>query len=125
MSLSDFFNTYLNPIKIMESKREYKEQMARVKALPEDYRYVYEKIQQYMWMFAGGNGLDMIKLQYNLIELFEDGVANNRHVLDITGEDVAGFCDELLKSTKTWTDSWPEKLNRDIAKKFGSSRGFE
>lgn len=118
MSLSNFFNTYLNPIKIMESKREYKEQMARVKALPEDYQYVFDKIQQYMWMFAGGDGMDMIKVHYDLIDLFEDGAANGRQVLDITGEDVAGFCDELLKSTKTWTESWPEKLNRDIAKKF-------
>lgn len=119
MSPSDFFNTYLNPIKIMESKREYKEQMARVRALPEDYQFVFEKIQHYMWMYAGGDGMDMLKIHYDLIELFEDGVANNRHVLDITGKDVAGFCDELLRNAKTWTESWPTKLNREIAQKFG------
>src|SRR5215210_7314250 len=26
--------------------------IGRVKALPEDYRFVYEKIQKYMWSFA-------------------------------------------------------------------------
>ncbi len=122
MSLSDFFNTYLNPIKIMEDKREYKEQMTRVKALPEDYRYVFEKIQHYMWMFAGGDGMDMIQLHYDLIELFEDGVANGKHVLEITGEDVAGFCDEILRNAKTYTENWREKLNRDIHQKLGKDK---
>ena len=114
MALSEFFNTYLNPIKIMESKREYKEHMARVKALPEDYKFVFEKMQKYMWMHADGDGKDMLNLQYSLIELFEDGVADDKHVLEITGEDVAGFCDELLKNVETWTRSWPEKLNNDV-----------
>jgi DNA-binding ferritin-like protein (Dps family) len=118
MTLSDFCNTYLNPIKIMEDKREYREQMARVKALPADYRYVFEKIQQYMWLHSGGDGIDMLKVHYDLIELFEQGAAEGRHVLDITGEDVASFADELLRSTSTWTQSWPEKLNSDIAGKF-------
>lgn len=125
MSLSDFFNTYLNPIKIMESKREYKEQMARVKALPEDYRFVFEKMQQYMWMFASGDGMDMLKLHYNLIELFEDGAAHSKHVLDVTGEDVAAFCDELLRSAGTYTENWREKLNRDVTHKVGKVKESE
>ena len=125
MSLFDFFNAYLNPIKIIESKREYKEQMARVKALPEEYRFVFEKVQHYMWMHAGGDGMDMLKIQYDLIGLFEEGAAGGREVLDITGQDVAAFCDELLRNSgaKLWTEKWPQDLNRDIAKKLGKGRG--
>ena len=122
MALSDFFNTYLNPIKIMEGKREYKEHVERVKALPEDYRFVFEKIQRYMWKHADGDGKDMMSLQYDLIGLFEEGAESSKHVLDITGEDVAGFCDELLKNVNTWTRSWPEKLNNDVMSRFGGSR---
>lgn len=120
--MRDFFDKYLNPFKIMESKREYKQQMARVEALPEAYQFVFGKMQHYMWMHAGGDGMDMLKICYDLIELFEDGAANDKHVLDLTGEDVAGFCDELLRSAKTYTEDWREKLNRDILKKVGRDR---
>ena len=33
--MSEFFDNYFNIKKMIESKREYKQQMARVKALPE------------------------------------------------------------------------------------------
>lgn len=42
--------------KMIGDKKEYKEQMARIEAMPEDYRFVFEKIQGYMWGFAGGDG---------------------------------------------------------------------
>jgi DNA-binding ferritin-like protein (Dps family) len=118
--MSDFFNNYLNIKRIWEGKREYRQQMARVKALPEDYQYVFGKIQRHMWMFAAGSGYDMMKVHYDLIELFEEGAASGRRVLEITGEDVAAFCDELLQSTETYTENWREKLNRDIMDKLGS-----
>ena len=104
---------------MIESKREYKQQMARVADLPEDYQYVFKKIQGHMWMFAAGAGYDMLKIHYDLIELFEDGAANGKHVLEITGEDVAAFCEELLRSASTYTENWRETLNRDILKKLG------
>lgn len=113
--MGDFFNNYLNIPKIMEEKKEYKRQMARVDALPEDYRYVFKKIQSHMWQFAAGAGYDMLKIHYDLIELFEEGAANSKGVLEVTGEDVAAFCDELLRSAQTYTENWREKLNREIA----------
>ncbi len=117
--MSDFFDNYFNIKKMIESKREYKQQMARVAALPEDYQYVFKKIQGHMWMFAAGAGYDMLKIHYDLIELFEDGAANGKHILEITGEDVAAFCEELLRSASTYTENWREALNRDILKKLG------
>ena len=103
-----------------KEKREYKQQMARVNALPEDYQYVFKKIQGHMWMFAVGSGYDMLKIHYGLIELFEAGAAEGKRVLEITGEDVATFCDDLLRSTRTYTENWREALNRDILKKVGN-----
>lgn len=98
--------------KIREDKQNYRDQMARVAALPEDYRFVYEKMQGYMWSFAGGDGYDMLKTQYDLIDLFESGAAAGKHVLDVTGEDVAGFCDGLMRGNKLWTDNVRNRLNR-------------
>ncbi|HEX2945202.1 MAG TPA: DUF1048 domain-containing protein [Clostridia bacterium] len=120
--MTEFFDNYFNIKKMIESKREYKQQMARVKALPEDYRYVFKKIQGHMWMFAAGAGYDMMKIHYGLIELFEAGAADGKHVLEITGEDVAAFCDELLRSASTYTENWREALNRDILKKLGKGK---
>ncbi|NLI53162.1 MAG: DUF1048 domain-containing protein [Clostridiales bacterium] len=120
--VSEFFDHYFNIKKMIESKREYKQQMARVKALPEDYQYVFKKIQEHMWMFAAGSGYDMMKIHYDLIELFETGAAEGKRVLEITGEDVAAFCDELLRSANTYTEKWRESLNRDILKKLGKQK---
>lgn len=101
-------------------KRAYRQFMKRVNGLPEGYRFVFEKIQSYMRSFAGGDGLDMLKTQYELIELFEAGAAEGKHVLDVTGEDVAGFCDELIRDNKLWMNSRRKKLNRDIKKQVKS-----
>ena len=120
--MSDFFDTYFNIKKMIESKREYKQQMARVNALPEDYQYVFKKIQNHMWMFAAGSGYDMMKIHYDLIDLFETGAAEGKQVLEITGEDVAAFCEELLRSASTYTENWREALNRDIQKKLGKGK---
>lgn len=119
--MSDFFDNYFNVKKMIESKREYKRQMDRVEALPEEYCYVFKKIQSHMWMFVSGSGYDMIKIHYDLIELFEEGAANGKHVLEVTGEDVAAFCDELLRSAKTYSEDWRTALNRDIKKKLGDN----
>ena len=120
--MAEFFDNYLNIKKMIESKREYKQQMARVQALPEDYQYVFKKIQEHMWMFAAGSGYDMLKIHYDLIELFETGAADGKHVLEITGEDVAAFCDELLRNAQTYTENWRDALNRDIQKKLGKGK---
>ncbi len=120
--MSEFLDNYLNIKKIIESKREYKRQMARVETLPKDYQYVFKKIQNHMWMFAAGSGYDMLKIHYDLIELFEEGAANGQHVLEITGEDVATFCEDLLRNATTYTENWRESLNRDILKKLGKKK---
>lgn len=110
-------------LKMIGDKKEYRDQMARVAALPEDYRFVYEKIQNYMWGFSAGSGMDMLKTQYDLISLFECGAADGRHVLEVTGEDVAAFCDELMSGNKLWTDGVKNRLNRRMKKKQNEISG--
>lgn len=111
--------------KILGDKKEYREQMARAEALPEDYRFVFEKIHGYMWRFAGGDGSEMLKTQNELIEFLEAGAADGKHVLDVTGKDIAGFCDEFLCDTKKWTDNFRNKLNRDMMNKLGRENDFK
>ncbi len=120
--MSEFFDNYLNIKKMRESKREYKQLMARVDRMPEEYSFVFKKIQQHMWKFAAGSGYDMLEIQKELVELFESGAANGQHVLEITGEDVAAFCDELLRNARTYTEDWREELNNDIHRRFGKEK---
>ncbi|MFD1175814.1 DUF1048 domain-containing protein [Paenibacillus puldeungensis] len=104
--------------KMIGDKKEYKMMMARVHALPEDYQFVFKKIQNYMWNFSAGNGMDMLHMQYELIDLFEAGTADGRKVLDITGDDVASFADELVTNAKTYTAKYREELNKSIMERL-------
>ncbi|MBA3824161.1 MAG: DUF1048 domain-containing protein [Ktedonobacterales bacterium] len=121
--VAKFFNEYFNLKRIAREKREFKQKQERAKALPEDYRYVYHKIQLYMWSYSGGSGMDMLPIFADLLDLFEMGAAEGKRVLEITGEDVAAFCDELLRNATTYTENRREALNDDILKKLGKGNG--
>ncbi|MGO0078831.1 DUF1048 domain-containing protein [Streptococcus suis] len=58
--MKQFFDDYFNISKIIKSKQEYNRQMARVKALPEDYQYVFKEIQSHMWQFVSGAGYEFV-----------------------------------------------------------------
>lgn len=121
--LLEFFNEYLNFKHIAREKRKFRQQQARANALPHDYAYVYHKIQHYMWGHSAGSGMDMMPILADLLDLFETGAAEGKPVLAVTGEDVAAFCDELLRNAKTWTGSRNEALNRDIMHELGKGNG--
>ena len=40
--MKEFFNTYFNIKNMMDEKRKYRQQMARVKALPNDYQEIHD-----------------------------------------------------------------------------------
>lgn len=104
---------------LRSDKLAYKQYKKRIENLPEEYRFVFEKATNYMWgLYGGGDGYDMLALQADLLELFEEGAAEKRNVLDITGKDVAVFCDELLKNTRTAGENARQKLNQTIEKKL-------
>jgi DNA-binding ferritin-like protein (Dps family) len=123
--LRDFLNEYFNPRHMAREKRKYRQMQARAKALPREYSYVFHKIQHYMWMHSGGSGMDLMPILADLLDLFETGVADGKRVLEITGEDVAAFCDELLRNARTYTEDWREALNRDIMKELGKGGGLK
>ncbi|KRE09174.1 DUF1048 domain-containing protein [Priestia megaterium] len=108
--------------KMIGDKKEYKMMMARVEDLPEDYQFVFKKIQNYMWNFSSGNGMDMLHMQYELIDLFEVGAAEGRQVLEITGDDVASFADELVANARTYMVKYREDLNQSIKERLGKNK---
>ncbi len=108
--------------KMIGDKKDWKAMESRAKALPSDYRIVYSEVQHYMFMNTGGDGMDIIALLKDLLDLFETGAADGKHALEVTGEDVAEFCDEMLRNAKTFKGNWREKLNRDVMKKLEEAK---
>lgn len=112
--MNKFINTILGSI---DGKKEWKSMELRAKALPNDYQVVYSEIKKYIWKSSGISTIEPFK---RILELFEENAAQGNKVLDITGDDVATFCDELVRGEKSYTQDWHVKLNKDIAKKLNN-----
>ncbi|MFS0600416.1 DUF1048 domain-containing protein [Peribacillus frigoritolerans] len=108
--------------KILDDKKEYKEMMVRVEVLPGDYPEAYKKICNYMWGFASGSGMDMLRIQYDLIDLFEAGAADGKDVLEVTGEDMIAFANGLTDQAKRWDDKLRNNLNKSILNRVGKKK---
>lgn len=99
----------------LDDKREWKAMEARAKALPSEYLNAYSAIKKYIWTSGGpSDWKEISRIFGGLLDLFEEGAAEGKKVIDLTGEDVAAFCDELVKDTKSWKDKYRKKLNDAI-----------
>ncbi|SFT12771.1 DUF1048 domain-containing protein [Paenibacillus sp. BC26] len=96
---------------IIEGKKEWRAHVARVKALPKDYQIVYKEIQKYLFK-VGPVDLTEGGLLSDIVDLFEEGAASGKGVLEVTGNDVAAFCDELIKDSKTYADLYQESVDQ-------------
>ena len=96
-------------------KKEWNTIETRAKGLPNDYRVVYDEIKRYFWSGAGPLSYS-IDLYKGLLELFEEGAANGKSVLEITGDDVAAFCDELVRGEETYMEKCRKTLTAMLRK---------
>lgn len=101
---------------IIEGKKEWRAHMARVKGLPQDYQIVYKEIQKYLFKVGPVELTDGIGLLSGIIDLFEEGSALGKGVLEVTGIDVAAFCDDLIKDSKTYADIYQESADQKVNK---------
>ncbi|KIL07567.1 hypothetical protein SR42_00525 [Clostridium botulinum] len=108
----------------LDKKREYKRMMKRVNALPKDYNFAFKKIQNYIYTVGAPDGnttifTDMIIFE-DLVDLFEVSAADGRKVIDVIGSDVDKFCNELISSYNTDSETLGEKLNKEIMERFNN-----
>jgi DNA-binding ferritin-like protein (Dps family) len=89
---------------VIEGKRKWRAHMARVKALPPDYQIVYKEIQRYLFK-VGSIDLPDGHLLSGIVDFFEEGAASGKGVLALIGTDVAAFCDDLVKDSRTCVGS--------------------
>lgn len=101
---------------IIQGRKEWRALVERVKALPKDYQIVYKEIQKY-YIKVGPVELNQgTELLSGIVGLFEEGAASGKGVLEVTGSDVAAFCDELIKDSKTYADLYQEYLDQKGSK---------
>jgi DNA-binding ferritin-like protein (Dps family) len=101
---------------IIEGKKEWRAHMARVQALPQDFQIVYKEIQKYLFKVGPVELTEGTGLLTGIVDLFEEGVAMGKGVLEVTGNDVAAFCDDLIKDSKTYAEIYQESVDRDVNK---------
>ena len=94
---------------IIEGKRQWRALQARVKALPPDYRIVYQEMQRYYFKVGPVDLFDGTLLS-GIVDFFEEGVAAGKGVLEVVGDDVAAFSDGLVEGTRTYADVYQESL---------------
>ncbi|PLT27754.1 DUF1048 domain-containing protein [Peribacillus deserti] len=111
-------NIFEKIIGSLDDKREWKEMEARAKALPSEYHNAYKAMQKYMWTAGGAptDWKDSSRIFVGILDLFEEGAAEGKKVTDLTGEDVAAFCDDLVKDEQSWKDKYRKKLNDTIGR---------
>lgn len=103
--------------KIIEEKRLWKQHVKRVKALPNDYQIVYKQITTYLYNVGVEELNTSFQLFIEIVDLFEDGVACGKNAIEITGKDVASFCDNLIAGKpNTYT-----KINNCVCESIQSS----
>lgn len=101
---------------IIEGKKEWRTLMARVKALPANYQIVYKEIQKYLFKVGPVELTEGTDLLSGIIGFFEEGAALKKDVLEVTGSDVAAFCDELIKDCKTYADIYQQSADKEVNK---------
>jgi DNA-binding ferritin-like protein (Dps family) len=100
---------------MIEEKKQWRKHKARVKTLPEDYQIVYNEIQKYLFKVGPMDAHYGTTVLAQILEHFEEGAASGKDVLDITGKDVAAFCDELAKDSKTYAELYQDATNQKVA----------
>lgn len=101
---------------MIEDKRAWRAHIARVKELPKDYQVAYKEIQKYLFKVGPVELTEGIDLLSGIVDLFEEGAALGKGVLEVTGNDVAAFCDDLVKDSKTYGDIYQESVDKEVEK---------
>jgi DNA-binding ferritin-like protein (Dps family) len=98
----------------MGEKKAYRQNEKRAKALPAEYAAAYKEIKNYLFHTSGILTMEPLGA---LVDMLEEAAAEGKHVVDITGSNVAAFADELVRGESSYFDKQRQKLNRSFKKK--------
>lgn len=101
----------------LDEKRQYKQQRARLEALPEPYGSVTKAFQRYFMYYAGiVDGATTITMMSDFADLWEQAAADGTPVQAIVGDDPVEFAETFAQSYvgKHWIDKERARLVKAI-----------
>ena len=104
----------------MKQWREVRIVFNLIGTLPKDYQIVLKEMAYFMYKISAD--VNMVKVIMDTFETFTVAQNDKNSVLSITGEDIGGFCYNILKNNqiKTIYDLEREKFNSKIFKKINN-----
>lgn len=102
----------------LEQKKQYKQDKARIEALPEPYATVATAMHRYV-MYYGGivDGDSLITMFGDLADLWERAAADGTPIRDIVGDDPVDFAETFAQAYagKQWIDKERARLTQAVA----------
>ncbi|GAA1740381.1 DUF1048 domain-containing protein [Microbacterium paludicola] len=110
----------------LEQKKQYKQNVARMEALPAPYAAAAKAMHRY-FLYQGGveDGDTMVRMLGDLVDMWERAAVDGTPVADIVGDDPVDFAETftLAYGGKRWIDKERARLQKamdDAAKEQGS-----
>ncbi|GIJ09196.1 DUF1048 domain-containing protein [Micromonospora andamanensis] len=101
----------------LEQKKQYRQNMARIDALPEPYRGSAKALHRY-FMYQGGilDGDTITTMLGDFVDLWERAVADGTPVRAVVGDDPVEFAETFLQAYagRQWIDKERERLRKAI-----------
>jgi len=101
----------------LEQKKQYRQDMARIKALPEPYRTAAKATHRYL-MYSGGvtDGDTMVTMFTDLADLWERAATDGTPVRDVVGDDPVEFAETFAQAYvgDRWIDKERARLTKAI-----------
>ncbi|MCW1250300.1 DUF1048 domain-containing protein [Acaricomes phytoseiuli] len=97
----------------LADKRRWRENKARIAALPENYRTAAEALGRYFMYFGAiSQGDVLVTMLGDLADLFEEAAAEQTPIRSLIGEDPVDFAETFIKN---YTDGqWISKERRRL-----------
>ena len=108
----------------LEQKKQYKQNRARIEALPEPYRASAKAFERYL-MYYGGvtDGETLLTMIMDLADLWDRAAADGTPVRDIVGDDPVEFAETFAQAYSG--DRWIDKERARLARAFDDAPGEE
>lgn len=107
----------------LQQKKQYRESMARMRALPDPYREVAEAYHRYFTASGGiSDGETLVRMLEGFVELWEQAAADGTGVRAVVGEDPVGFGEDFLRAYggRDWRDKERDRLRAAVAEAEGT-----
>ena len=101
----------------LEQKKQYRQDKARIEALPEPYAAAAKALQRYLMYYAGvTDGGTILKMFGDHADLWERAAADGTPVRAIVGDDPVEFAETFAQaySGKQWIDKERARLVKAI-----------